>query len=198
MQKNTFLVLFEADFCSKNKNSPPNGIGKQRLWRTCCYLDQKSEVFFSWSYLKLVKKMDWISVKTFFFFFFFWSPNFGRKNRFNCGEDLFFWRSPNFDTKSASIWFKTDENLGQVCLLLFPAFKKAPSPLRIPGYAPGWKHWLQCPGLLYCWAVLFWLVTVTLLPINRVRLTDIIDELSNFGYFTSTNTYPASSVSNIV
>ena len=39
--------------------------------------------------------------------------------------------------KNASIWFKTDENLGQVRLLLFSPLKKAPSPLQNPGYAPG-------------------------------------------------------------
>ena len=69
--------------------------------------------------------------------FFLRSCNFGRKNRFKSGEDLFL-RSIEFDRKTASIWFKTDENLGQVRLLLFPASKKAPSPsLEIPGYAPG-------------------------------------------------------------
>ena len=34
---------------------------------------------------------------------------------------------------------ETDENLAQVCLLLFPASKKALF-LRIPGYAPALLH----------------------------------------------------------
>ena len=48
-------------------------------------------------------------------------------------------RSHNFDRKTASIYFKTDENLGQARLPLFQAFKKASHPpLRNPGYAPGY------------------------------------------------------------
>ena len=39
----------------------------------------------------------------------------------------FFLRSPDFDRNIASIRFKTDENLNQVRLLLFPASKKSPS-----------------------------------------------------------------------
>ena len=38
----------------------------------------------------------------------------------------FFWRSPDFGRKIASNWFKIDENLGQVRLLLFSPLKKAP------------------------------------------------------------------------
>ena len=85
-------------------------------------------------------------VKTFFFFF-LRSPKFGWKNRFKFGEDLFFWRSPDFDTKTASIWFKTDENLGQVRLLLFSPLKKARSPFAKPGYAPGM---FNVPVLIFC------------------------------------------------
>ena len=92
--------------------------------------------------------------------FFFWaSPEVGQENWLNFSEDLFFFngdhlisagktvsilmkivfffRSPDFDKKNAPIWFKTDENFGQVCLLLFPASKP---PLRIPGYAPDWSQ----------------------------------------------------------
>ena len=32
---------FEADFCSKNGNNPPNRIGDQKLWRTRCDLDHR-------------------------------------------------------------------------------------------------------------------------------------------------------------
>ena len=38
----------------------------------------------------------------------------------------FFWRSPNFDRKNASIYLKTNENLGQVRLRLFQTSKNAP------------------------------------------------------------------------
>ena len=67
-------------------------------------------------------------------FFFSRSSDFGWKNRSIIGEDLFFWRSRNFDRNTASVWFKADENLGQVCLLLFTASKKAP---------PFAKSWLR-------------------------------------------------------
>ena len=61
--------------------------------------------------------------------FFFWRPLvFGRKNRLNSGEDPFFWGGYLFSAeKIISILFKTDENLGQVRLLIFQASKK-PSP----------------------------------------------------------------------
>ena len=82
---------FEADFCSKNENSPPTEIGDEKLWRTCCDLDHGH-------HLKLLRKTDWILLKTFFFeitwfwtekpikiwwrpFFFLRSPYFGRKNQ---------------------------------------------------------------------------------------------------------------------
>ena len=64
--------------------------------------------------------MDSISVCTFFFF----------------GDQF------KFDRKTASIWLKTDQNLGQDRLMLFPASKKA-SPLQIPGYAPAFKFRLN-------------------------------------------------------
>ena len=57
------------------------------------------------------------------------------------GEDLFFfWRSPKFDRKTASILFKTNEKLGQVRLRLYQTSKKAPPPLRNSGYAPDRKN----------------------------------------------------------
>ena len=49
----------------------------------------------------------------------------------------------NLTKKTASIWFKIDESLGQVRLLLFQASKKAPSSLRNPGYAPE-QHYRKC------------------------------------------------------
>ena len=44
-----------------------NGIGEQKLWRTCCYLYQKSWVFFSGADPKLVRRSDWIWWRPFFF-----------------------------------------------------------------------------------------------------------------------------------
>ena len=124
MQNSTFLVLFRPIFAPKMKTAPPpppDGIGKQKLWRTCRYLDQNKGVFFIWSSSKVGENL---------LFLFRRSPNFGRKTRLNFGEDLFFGRSSEFDRKTAPIWFKTDENLGQVRLLLFQASKKAPPPFR--------------------------------------------------------------------
>ena len=64
--------------------------------------------FFFGIHLISAEKTVLISVKTFFF-----------------GDHLILTEKP----------LQTDENLGQVCLLLFSPLKKAP-PLRNPGYAP--------------------------------------------------------------
>ena len=128
------LVLLRPIFAPKMKTAPPTGLGS----RSCEGLAVMKDLLLfgpdMWSFLfsgahpKLVRRSDWILVKTFLSFF--WrSPNLGRKNRFNFGEDLFFRRSPGFDRKTASIWFKTDENLGQVRLLLF-------SPLGSSSFRP--------------------------------------------------------------
>ena len=42
--------------------------------------------------------------------------DFGQKKPSDFGEDLFFWRSPNFQWKIASIQFRNNENSGQVRL----------------------------------------------------------------------------------
>ena len=90
-----------------------------------------------WSFVFLERSQSWSEVTEFWIrpFFFLRSPKIVWKNRFNFGEDLFFWSSPDFDRKTASIWFKTDENLGQVRLLLFSPLKKARSPFA--------KSWLR-------------------------------------------------------
>ena len=72
------------------------------------------KTFFFGDHLISAGEIDSILVKTLFF-----------------GDHL-----PDFDRKTASISFKTDESLGQVRVLLFSASKKAPPPLRILGYAP--------------------------------------------------------------
>ena len=81
--KTALFSAFGVEFCSRTENSTPKGIGEQKLWKACCYLEKKSEVFF----LKQERKSDWISAKTFFL------------------------RSLDFDRKTASISFKIDENL---------------------------------------------------------------------------------------
>ena len=44
---------------------------------------------------------------------------------FSLAEDLFFGNQLNLDTKTDSIWLKTDQNLGQNRLMLIPASKTA-------------------------------------------------------------------------
>ena len=108
------------------------------------------KTFFFGDHLILDRKTLWISVETFF----------GQKNILNYGKDLFFcffleitwfwtekhsefrrrpffsffWRSPGFHWRIASIQFQTNENLGQVRMRLNETSKKAP-PLRNPGNA---------------------------------------------------------------
>ena len=91
---------FDADFCSKNENSPPStGIGDQKLWKTCCDMDQKTGVFF-WT-----------------------SPKVGQKSWLNLGENLFFGDHVILDENNDSIWSKIDQNLGQDRLMFFPVTK---------------------------------------------------------------------------
>ena len=134
---------------------PPNGIGDQKLWRTCCDLDHKTGVFFG-TRLKLVRETDWIWMKTFLFFFFFFfffgrPPNFRRKNRFNFSEDLFlegdylildkkngfnfsedlffsFWRSPHFGRKNRPKLIKDRLNSGLRSFALFSSIQNSPPP----------------------------------------------------------------------
>ena len=127
-----FFVLLRPIFAPKMKTAPPTGLGSRSCEGLPVIWTRKVEFFF------LERIQSWSGEVTEFWLrpFFLRSPKFGWKNRFNFGEDLFFfWRSPDFDRKTASIWFKTDENLGQVRLLLFSPLKKAPSPFA--------KSWLR-------------------------------------------------------
>ena len=113
--------------------------------------------FFSGPQLKLVGKTDWIWVKTFFSFGD--NPIWTGKTVSILVKTFFFWRSSDFErktasiwfktyenlvkppqSKTASIWFKTDENLDQVHLLLLPASKKPPPPLFANSWLRAW--WL--------------------------------------------------------
>ena len=100
IQNSTYLVLLRPIFAPKMKTLPPTGLGSRRFKKLLLFGPEKWS-FFSGAHTKLIRS-DWILVKAFFF-----------------------WRSPDFDRKTASIWFKTDENLGQVRLLLFLPLKKA-------------------------------------------------------------------------
>ena len=117
MQKRTFLVLLRPIFAPKIKIAPLNGIGDQKLWRSFCDLNQKSGVLFSGLYLKLVGKTDWISAKTFFFF---------------CR------RSPNFDKKSALIWFKNDQ-IWVKFVYYFSSSQKSPPPPFANSWLRAWS-----------------------------------------------------------
>ena len=65
--KTTLFGAFEAQFCSKNENSPPKGIWEPKLWRSCRAADRRIlEIWeFRW---RSAEKYVSISVKTFFFF----------------------------------------------------------------------------------------------------------------------------------
>ena len=95
MQNSTFLVLQRPIFAPKLKTAlPPTGLGSRSCEGLAVIWTRIVEFFCSGAHPKLVKT---------FFFVFSRSPNLGRKNRLNLGEDLFFWRSPDFDKKTASI-----------------------------------------------------------------------------------------------
>ena len=49
---------------------------------------------------------------------------------------LFFGNHQNLDIKIDLIQVKTDQNLGQDRLMLFPSYKTPPPPSQILGYAP--------------------------------------------------------------
>ena len=129
MQNSMFFVLLRPIFAPKMKTAPPpTGLVSRSCEGLAVIWNRIVEFFCSGAHPKFVKTLF------IFLLFFFRSPNFGRKNRLNFGEDLFFLRSPGFDRKTASVYFKTVENSGQVRLLLFPASKKAP---------PFAKSWLR-------------------------------------------------------
>ena len=93
------FCAFEANFCSKNENSPQTGFRSRSCEGLAVIWTRIVEFFGSGAHPKSVKtffldhlisagKTLRISVKTFFIFL--RSPDFGRKNTLNCGEDFFF------------------------------------------------------------------------------------------------------------
>ena len=115
MQNSTFLVLLRPIFAPHMRTVPPSKFESRSCEGLAVVWTRIVEFFGSGVHPKPVKT------------FFLRSPVFRRKNPLNFGEDLFFLRSPDFDRKTASICFKTNENLGQVRLQLHQTFKKAPS-----------------------------------------------------------------------
>ena len=102
------------------KTAPLNGNGEQKLWRTTCYLDQKSGVFF-WSASKLLRRSDWILVKT-------------------LDHLILTEKPPQFCSRLMKIWVK-------FVYCCFHLSKKPAPPLRNPGYAPGM---FNVPVLIFC------------------------------------------------
>ena len=51
-------------------------------------------------------------------------------------KTFFFGDHLNLGRKTDLIWVKSNQNLGQGRLMLFPSSKTAPHLLQIPGYAP--------------------------------------------------------------
>ena len=110
MQNRTFLVLLRPIFGEKLKTAPP-----QRK------LGDEVVKYMSWFGLK--KRLNAISVKTFFFFLLeticFWAektfefPSFPRNSHSVFGQTVWF-------------WFKNNENSGQGRLHFSHSFKKAP------------------------------------------------------------------------
>ena len=110
MQNSTFLVLLRPIFAPKIKTAPPTEFGS-KSWEGFPVIWTRIVVFFgSGAHPK--------SVKTFFLF---WrSPDVGRQNSLNCGEDLFFflWRGgehliltekpPQYNSRLMKIWVKFD------------------------------------------------------------------------------------------
>ena len=117
--KSHVFCVFEANFCWKNENSPPKGIWEPKLQSRC-------------------RDLTW---KT------FWISDFGRKIRFNSGEDFFlflFWRSPCFWAKKpfeyptrAKIFGSKQWKFASRSLAVVSLFQNSPLPFSNPGYACG-------------------------------------------------------------
>ena len=136
---------FEADFCSKNKNSPPQRdlgaeVVKELPWfgrknRSNLWFRPKNLSQFRWRLFFFFEDHLFLGRKT------VWISNFGRKIRLNFGEDLFFleitclWaeKPPQSDSRAMKMWVK----VAYSCLNLQ---KKPPPPFT--------KSWLRaCIGL---------------------------------------------------
>ena len=68
-------------------------------------------------------------------FFFLTSPKVAPKNQLDFGEDLFFWRSPEFGRKNRLNLIKARLKSGSKSFNVFSSFQNSP-PVQIPGYAP--------------------------------------------------------------
>ena len=67
MQNNTFLVLLRPSFAPKMKTAPPTGLGSRKCKELAVIWTRKVEFFVCGAHPKLVRRSDWILVKTFFF-----------------------------------------------------------------------------------------------------------------------------------
>ena len=155
--KSHVFSAFEADFCSKNENSPPKEIGEPKLWRSCRHSTGRTVWICDFG-----RKIRLNFGEDLFFCFFFGDhlilggksvsiSDFGREIRLNFSEDLFFGDHLFLEI----IWFKINENLGQGCLQLSQPSKKAPTPSRNPGYAPGHCPFMQPVSMCFCWFQLY-------------------------------------------
>ena len=100
--KNMICFLFWGRFVFKNQKQPPHWDWGREFVKDLMWFWLEFDIVTTWIWTKTLTQIQW---KPFSFFFFL--------------------RSPEFDRKTASIRFKTDQNLGQSCLLLFLASNKA-------------------------------------------------------------------------
>ena len=127
MQNTTFLVLLRPIFAPKMNTAPlQRDLGSRSCEGLAVIWTRIVEFFSSGAHPKLVKT------------FFLRSSNFGRKNRLNFGENLFFFlgehlilteKPPQSNSRLMKIWVKF-----VFCCFKLP--KKPFSSLRNPGYAP--------------------------------------------------------------
>ena len=105
MQNSTFFVLLKPIFAPKLEIVPPSGFGSGTCDGLGVIWTRIVEFFGFGAHPKLVK--------TLFFFFFRRSPDFGRKNTTNFGEDFFFGdllilteKLPQSNSRLMKIWVK--------------------------------------------------------------------------------------------
>ena len=113
MQNSTFLVVLRPIFAPKMKTASLTEMGSRSCEGLPVIWTRKVE-FFSGAHPKLVRRSDWILVKTFFF-----------------GDHLILAeKSLQIGSRLMKIWVK-------FVYCCFHLSKKPPPPLRNPGYAPG-------------------------------------------------------------
>ena len=106
MQNNLFLVLLRPIFAKKMKTALPMGLASRSCEGVAVIRTRKVQLCLFGPHLNLVRKSDWIAVKTFL----------GGDHPISAGKTVsilvktFFLRLPDFDRKIASIWFKTDSS----------------------------------------------------------------------------------------